>query len=67
MRGGIQQACPADLCAFSFVEEGVQREQAFVSGRYYDVVLMSCGTTSMATDQAVHTVERVAYLFLLRI
>jgi RimJ/RimL family protein N-acetyltransferase len=26
--------------AFGFVEEGVQREQAFVGGRYHDVVLM---------------------------
>jgi len=26
--------------AFGFVEEGVQRQQAFVRGRYYDVVLM---------------------------
>jgi hypothetical protein len=26
--------------AFGFVEEGVQRQQAFLRGRYYDVVLM---------------------------
>jgi RimJ/RimL family protein N-acetyltransferase len=26
--------------AFGFVEEGTQREQAFIRGRYYDVVLM---------------------------
>ena len=30
--------------AFGFVEEGVQRQHAFLRGRYYDVVLMGVAT-----------------------